>query len=1459
MWFGVLGPLEARDDAGEQLRVGGRARRQLLAALLCRAGRTVSPATLLDDLWGDAPPRSAAKTLQSHMVRLRDDLGREAETVLKTEAGGYRLDVTADDVDATAFVGLLDRARSPDAEPTRAIADLDSALALWRGEAYLDFGDAAFAVTERVRLSELRIHALEVRTDLALNLGQNAGLISELEQRVAVAPYRERSWEQLILALYRAGRQADALATYGRVRDLLGSELGVDPGPGLMLLEQRILRHDDDLLARPSEAAHAAVLRANGTDVSEENPYLGLVSYSEQDADIFVGRERLIADVTSQLNDRSLTVVTGASGSGKSSLVRAGVVPALRRGALPGSGSWRITHTTPSAFTNLDSTPDLLVLDQAEELFTVLDDDARADLLRALDAIVHAELRAVIVIRGDYFGRLADFPTLAAQADAATILVPPMRDDELARVVSEPAARRGAFVEPALLDAALAEAHGQSGALPMLSQALAEAWRLRDGSCLTLDGYRRGGGVARAIEANADRVYESLDDTGRRQARGLLVRLATRDSASWVRRPLSVNESLEHASDTVLNALAHGRLVTLESGRVEISHEALLTHWPRLAGWLEERSSDAEMFEHLRAAERAWRATDRTDSDLYRGTRLQIALDRRTERPEDFSEAEKEFLDASAGLSTRELAEARLRAEREARGRRRLRVIAGALAVVVVMACLAALVSVRERRSAQISARRAAASALTADASKVAAESSTVPDLRTSLLLASAAYRLQDSPDTRSGLLSAVERGGAPLYRIQTASRVQWVGINATGTTLWEMDNHRRVHRYDAAGRTEIGSFPARADHVVAQSPDSRLLVAVGTSSFSDAAGATRAIVLDANTGALVRVLRVSAVVAGTAVRSAAFTGTGRWLAVIEAGANGPDTPAPSIAVFDVNQLGASPRTLHFAAPVIGVAASRDRFAIQTADGRVQLADAASLRIVSTIGLGVAQTFDPHHVDMQPLAMTADGRYVALVHDEVPEIVRTSAPSAQAVPTQRVGQYVQSLAFSAGNELAAGGNDGSVEVFRLDGNLAVRETGNDGQVMSVVWSGDRRTPRLYAGGLDSQIVVYDVRQQSRQLTFGPATRGSTGGVLRTGDRLVSVTPQEGLGRESAVRLWVADAVSGAVQTYPLHLRDDDYIGAFTADDMGRRALVTVQHSNGTISCRLYDLTTGEMLREFVPTTAVSPHQTFVGIISPDGSTAAVSIGDRRLGFFDLPAGALNHTVDLTFAGSSGDRTLAMPVAFAPENSLLVMGDDPGSAPPPPPSNGEHLATEASASVVASDVLERIDIGTGRSDGQVPLGSADFIGDLAWSPDRTRFAVGTASGTLTVVSTRTMAAYATQVPAVPGVIMSVGWSPDARTIVTAATNGTFSLWAADTVRRVGPPVTVGDGAVSIWFDDAGDLHGYLQNSDTNTLTRFSYPARPDEWLATACRTAGDTLTRAEWDRYVTDRPYFTTCS
>src|SRR3954454_13222989 len=253
MDFRLLGPLEAGADAAP-LRLGGRKPRALLACLLLDANHTVSIEQLIDELWGERPPDTATKMVQIYVSQLRKVL---PDGVLRTRPGGYVLQVEPEALDVNRFDALRAQGRAAlqRGEAAEAAELLREALDLWRGPALAEFTEP-FALAQRGRLDELRLGCVEDRIDADLALGRHADVVAELEVQIARHPLRERLRAQLMLALYRCGRQADALGTYQSYRRTLDEELGIDPSAELRALESAILAHESGLLvAAPAPLA----------------------------------------------------------------------------------------------------------------------------------------------------------------------------------------------------------------------------------------------------------------------------------------------------------------------------------------------------------------------------------------------------------------------------------------------------------------------------------------------------------------------------------------------------------------------------------------------------------------------------------------------------------------------------------------------------------------------------------------------------------------------------------------------------------------------------------------------------------------------------------------------------------------------------------------------------------------------------------------------------------------------------------------------------------------------------------------------------------------------------------------------------------------------------------------------------------------------------------------------------
>jgi predicted ATPase/DNA-binding SARP family transcriptional activator/Tfp pilus assembly protein PilF len=311
MEFRILGSLEVRDGA-HVVDVGGERQRALLALLLVRANEVVSVDRLLDELWEGSPPQGARTTLRSHVSRLRKALGGEARAKLLTRAPGYVLQLDASQLDAARFKHLVTQGRQAleAGDWPAASATLHQALELWRGPALTEFASVLSIQAEVIRLEELRLTATEDRVEADLAMGRHGELVGELEMLVAEHPLRERLWGQLILALYRSGRQAEALQAYRQLRHRLTEELGIEPSLALRRLEEEVLLQKPSLEWTPPEPGEPSSARPIGA--TRHNLPAPLTS--------FIGREGEVAEVRTLVETCRLVTLTGAGGCGKTRL-----------------------------------------------------------------------------------------------------------------------------------------------------------------------------------------------------------------------------------------------------------------------------------------------------------------------------------------------------------------------------------------------------------------------------------------------------------------------------------------------------------------------------------------------------------------------------------------------------------------------------------------------------------------------------------------------------------------------------------------------------------------------------------------------------------------------------------------------------------------------------------------------------------------------------------------------------------------------------------------------------------------------------------------------------------------------------------------------------------------------------------------------------------------------------------
>lgn len=1061
MRYGVLGRLTIvrGDDA---VTIGSYRQRSLLALLLINANRVVSTERIISELWSDDVDSGRQGALWVHMSNLRSALepsrGRRGESsVILTRSPGYVLKAADEDVDSRQFQHLLAEGRALiERDPAAASLLIGEALALWRGAPYEEFAYESFAQGEIARLEEMRLEAIELRIDADLRRGLAKDLVGELDALARQHPLREHLTAQLMVALHRSGRRAEALRAYQRLRARLGEELGLEPSRELVLLEATILTGNDlgdharpasgvgsrlgvrgyelreiigtsdtgtvfrayqpvvgrevsitvvptdvandpdfirrfeaeaeivanldhphvvamydfwrepdaaylvtrlyrrgtladatragsmslagaarvvsdvgaaldhahrhrvvhgrvtsetifvdahergylgefglgaDVEAQPIDdvgaiaavlervlderpgdnsalrAALSAVVTRRFSDAASfayavhdalgdprpapvarpENPYKGLRAYCEADAAMFFGRERLVERLLARVGDRGtrgrFVAVVGASGSGKSSVVSAGLVPALRRGALTGADTWFVTHMVPGRNPRLaleaalhrvaaDPAIDLLevldtgadglsravravlpegssqlvlVVDQFEELFTQASTDDASAFLDALAAAVedsHSRLRAVITVRADFYDRPLAHRAVGELLRRGTEVITPMSPGELERAITQPARLVGVGFELGLVAEMMADVGNRPGALPLMQHALSELFDERRGQLMERETYLAAGGVSGALARRADALYTELDPAGRAAARQIFLRLViTADEGDTVRHRVEQRQLRQAggpAADTVLEAFGSHRLLTFDrhpttrEPTVEIAHEMLLVSWDRLRAWIDEARDELRQRRRLTRLSAEWERAERSPDYLVHGHALDQLAAWADATDLSLDPAERDLLDASIARRDAERSHDQARQRREEQLRRtanrRTRLLAVSALVVILLAAFTAFAVAQRTRSDRLASEEAA----TVEASRLAADSVDAAGVDHELAMLLALHSLASSAAAGAPALAEAEE--ALHWAVQSA-RIPYPAVDVPVEVRTNPDGPAGIYR----------------------------------------------------------------------------------------------------------------------------------------------------------------------------------------------------------------------------------------------------------------------------------------------------------------------------------------------------------------------------------------------------------------------------------------------------------------------------------------------------------------------------------------------------------------------------------------------------------------------------------------------------------------------------------------
>ena len=867
----LLGPFQAALDGQTVTGFESNKVRALLAYLAVEAERPHARETLAGLLWPDYTHTSALNNLRSVLANLRRTIGdRQAQPpYLLISRNTLQFNAASDH--------MLDYERLQNL-PQRSIEQLEAAVAGCHGvfmEGFSLEDSPPFEEWLLYRREQANQQLLQALLCLAAHYEAcgDYGRAAEYARRaLALEPWHEEAQRQRMRALFFSGQRSSALAQYEAFSRLLMQELGVDPARETSEMAESI---------RSGKLAPQIVIsddgRGNSPPAPGEPPFKGLNFFEEADADLFFGREKLTAQMLGLVEDcfedqttgYRLVTVIGASGSGKSSVVRAGLVPALKseghsfpgsivvltptarplealalaltagNGSLAGTADLmddlardpRSLHLAAARLAYQNGASLLLIVDQFEELFSQCrDEDAREAFVDNLlyAAQMPGALAVIVALRADFYAQCAPYENLRQALCARQLYIGAMGPEEMRLAVTEPARQGKWSFEPGLVGLLLRDAGEEPGALPLLSHALLETWKHRSGRTMTLAGYQEAGGVQGAIARTAEMVYQRLSAEQQAVARDIFLRLAElgesgageMQAALYTRRRADLAELFPRPEardevQTVLNKLADARLITLSQETAEVAHEALIREWDRLREWLDENREAIRLQRQLTAAAQDWERLQRDSGALYRGARLAQATEWAASFPGRLSEQEALFLEASLAAE---------QAQQAAEEERRLRELQSAQTVAEEQRLRAEAEAQRAQEQADSAGklrRRAVLLALAAGAMAIlllaafglaqlanrsAQEAQELTRLATSRELAAAAVNNLSLDPERSVLLA--------LEALETADTME--ARNALHQSLPELHLLRTIPAHE-------GGAPG-----VAFSPDGKQLASLG-------------------------------------------------------------------------------------------------------------------------------------------------------------------------------------------------------------------------------------------------------------------------------------------------------------------------------------------------------------------------------------------------------------------------------------------------------------------------------------------------------------------------------------------------------------------------------------------------------------------------------------------------------